>query len=184
MYHEIALHLAHRLLAPRPICFLTTQYKGQVNVMTIAWVCPVSLQPPLLALAIHPSCYTHDMLKMAEQCVLSIPGRRLGRQIVQCGRLSGRDADKVEVTGLALDSSTRVDVPRIEGSLAHLECVVSDLGRPGDHTLFLVEAIGAWAEEEAFDDTWLAPEEDEELRPLHHLGGSDYCTMGERFPLL
>jgi flavin reductase (DIM6/NTAB) family NADH-FMN oxidoreductase RutF len=183
MYREIALHLAHRLLSARPTCLLTTQYKGQVNVMTIAWVCPASLQPPLVVLAIHPSCYTHDMLKKSEECILSIPSRKLGHQVMQCGRLSGNQVDKVQAAGLLLDSGNRVEVPRIEGSLAHLECVLNDVVGLGDHSLFVAEVIGAWAEEEAFDDTWLLPN-DEELRPLHHLGGSDFCSMGARFPLL
>ena len=183
MYREIPLHLAHRLLAARPVCLLTTQYKGQVNVMTIAWLCPISLQPPLVAMAIHPSCYTHDMLRRAEECVLSIPGRPMAQQVMQCGSLSGKDTDKIETAGLMPDSGNRVEVPRIEGCLGHLECVLNDVVSPGDHTLFIVEVIGAWAEEDAFDDTWVVPEDDEELLPLHHLGGTDFCLMGKRLTL-
>ena len=183
MHREIGLHLAHRLLSPRPVCLLTTEYKGQVNVMTTAWVCPVSLQPPLVALCIHPSTYTHDMLRRAEECVLSIPGRPLAEQTMQCGRLSGKDGDKIERTGLVLESSQRVQAPRIEGCLAYLECVITDLLNPGDHSVFIAEIIGAWAEEEAFADIWLVPEDNEELLPLHHLGGSVFGLMGETFAL-
>ena len=37
----------------------------------------------------------------------------------------------------------------------------------------------AWAEEEAFREFWLQPQENEELLPLHYLGGSRFCLMGE-----
>lgn len=178
MKTEIPLAQVHRLLAARPTCLLTTRYKGQVNVMAIAWVCPVSLAPPLVVLAIHRSCYTHDMLRRSEEAVLNIPGRPLAEQVLQCGTLSGEDVDKVEATGLTLESGQRVEVPWVDECLAHLECVVVDMLAPGDHTLFIAQVLGAWAEEEAFDDVWLQPQDNEELLTLHHLGGKRFCLMG------
>ena len=52
---EIPLNLFQRLVAGRPACLLTVRYKGQVNVMTLSWVSPISSEPPLLGLAIHPA---------------------------------------------------------------------------------------------------------------------------------
>jgi len=180
MKKEVPLSWVHRLLAPRPVCLLTTQYKGQVNVMTIAWVCPVSLEPPLVIMAVHPSRYTHDMLRRSEVCVLNIPGRPLMEQVVKCGSVSGQDVDKIVSLGLTLESGQRVESPWIVECLAHLECAIIDLVAPGDHTLFIAEVLGGWAEEEAFDSVWLAPEGNEDLSPLHHLGGRYFCLMGKR----
>ena len=179
MKFEVPLTRVHRLLAPRPVCLLTTQYKGQVNIMTVAWVCPVSLGPPLVMVAIHPSRYTHDMLKQSEECVLNIPGRPLAEQVIRCGTLSGEDVDKVASVGLTLESGRRLQVPWVAECLAHLECAVVDLVAPGDHTLFVVEVLGGWAEEEAFDEVWIVPEDNEELLPLHHLGGEQFRLMGK-----
>jgi flavin reductase (DIM6/NTAB) family NADH-FMN oxidoreductase RutF len=55
---------------------------------------------------------------------------------------------------------------------------------PGDHTLFVAEIIGAWVEEEAFAGTWRCtqgdtPEDQEELCPLLHLGGRQFCVPGK-----
>ncbi len=183
MKKEVRLAQAHRLLAPRPVCLLTTRYKGQVNVMTIAWVCPVSLDPPYVMMAIHPSSYSHDMLKRSEECVLNIPGRPLGEQALKCGTVSGQDVDKIKTTGLHLESGHRVEAPWLSECLAHLECATVDVVMPGDHSLFIAEIVGAWVEEEAFSDVWLAPEENEELLPIHHLGGNRFCLMGKRLEL-
>ena len=98
---EIPVEQAHRLLAPRVACLLTTRYHGQVNVMALSWTGPISLTPPLLLMAIHPSTYTHDMLRRSQECVLNIPGRPLAEQTVRCGTLSGADVDKIQVTGMA-----------------------------------------------------------------------------------
>ncbi len=180
MKREIPLEQAHRLLAPRVTCLLTTQYHGHVNVMALSWTCPISLVPPLVIMAIQPSSYTHDMLKRSQECVLNIPGRPLAEQTVRCGTLSGADADKIQVVGLGLESGHRVQVPWIESCLAHLECGIVDVMMPGDHGLFIGEILGAWAEEEAFGGVWLGPEDNEELQPLLHLGGNQFSLLGKK----
>lgn len=155
-----------------------TQYKGQVNVMTVSWMCPASLEPPLLSIALHAACYTHDMLKRSGECVLNIPGRALAEQTWRCGTLSGHDGDKLQRVGLALESAQRIATPRVAGCLANVECALVTTLHPGDHTLFLVQALAAWVEGEAFEGVWrLSP--DEELHPLIHLGGKQFCLLGK-----
>lgn len=180
MKEEIGLTYAHRLLAPRPACLLTTRYKGQANVMTVSWLSPVSLEPPLVALAVHPATYTHDMLRRSEECVLNIPGRALAEQVLHCGTVSGQQEDKLAHLKLDLESGRRVEAPWIVACLAHLECILVDRIQPGDHSLFVAEIVGAWAETEAFAETWLGPQDNEELHPLCHLGDSTFALLGQR----
>jgi flavin reductase (DIM6/NTAB) family NADH-FMN oxidoreductase RutF len=179
MKKEIPLAQVHRLFAPRPVCLLTTRYKGRPNVMSVAWICSVSLAPPLLITAIHPSRYTHDILRRSGEWVLNIPGRALAEQVIKCGSVSGENEDKIALTGLTPDAGRRVDVPWIAECLAHVECTLVDTMMAGDHTLFVAEVAGAWAEEEAFSEFWLAPEENEEMHPLIHLGGKRFCLLGK-----
>lgn len=176
---EIPVGQAHRLLAPRPACLLTTRYRGQVNVMAISWVCPISLEPPMVAMAVHPGTYTHDMLRRSEEAVLNVPGRPLAEQVLTCGDSSGQDVDKIAKTGLLLDSGRRVEAPWIADCLAHVECAIVGVLSPGDHSVFLAEILGAWAEEAAFEGMWKAPEDNEELNPLQHLGGRRFCLLGK-----
>ncbi|MCE5260188.1 MAG: flavin reductase family protein [Chloroflexi bacterium] len=179
---EIALHLAHRLTAGRPVCLLTVRYKGQVNVMSLGWAVPLSAEPPLMGLAIHPACYTHDMLIKSQECVLNIPARPLAEQVLSCGTVSGAQTDKITLTHLHLDNGRRVETPWISECLAHIECALVSTSAPGDHTLFIVEIVGAWAEEAAFKDgLWLCPRDDEELQPLVHLGGTMFTLLSSSF---
>ncbi len=178
MKREVPLQQAHRILAARPVCLVTTMVKGQVDVMSLAWHCPVSLDPPLVAVAIQPSSYTNELLKQHEECVLNIPGRPMLEAVLVCGRLSGRSEDKVVKLKLALSSGHAVDVPWVESCLAHLECVVVDRLQPGDHVLYILQVVGAWAEDEAFAQTWNAPASAEELAPLLHLGGAVFAMLG------
>lgn len=178
MKREIPVSQAHRILAARPVCLVTTMVKSQVNIMTLAWHCPVSLDPPLVALAIHPGTYTHELLRQREECVLNVPGRPMLEAVLACGTLSGRSEDKVAKLDLLLETGRSVDVPWIDRCLAHLECVIVDRLQPGDHMVYIAQIVSAWAEEEAFAQTWIVPAAAEELAPLHHLGGAAFASLG------
>lgn len=183
MKRQVPAQNAHRLLAGRPTCLLTTRYRGQNNVMTLSWTCPVSLDPPLIALAIHPSRYSHGLLEKSQECVLNIASRPMGEQLVQCGTRSGADVDKFGAGGLDIESGRRVSAVWIEQCLAHIECAVIDRIAPGDHSLFLVEVVGAWAEEEAFESAWRVRGQPEDLLPLAHLGGALFGMLGAEVTL-
>jgi flavin reductase (DIM6/NTAB) family NADH-FMN oxidoreductase RutF len=45
----------------------------------------VSLEPPLVAMAIHPSCYSHDLLRRGGEAVLNIPPRPLAETLCVVG---------------------------------------------------------------------------------------------------
>jgi len=98
-----------------------------------------------------------------------------------CGLTSGEGIDKVRTFGLELEAGHRVEAPRIRDCVAHIECTVVTTLQPGDHTIFVSEVVGVWAEEEAFGETWRASESDDELLPLCHLGERGFCLPGKMF---
>lgn len=177
MKAEIPLLQAHRLLAPRPVCFLTVRYRGRDNVTPVAWVSPISLEPPMIGVAIHPSRYSHGLLMRSEEFVLNIPGPALLEQVLACGSVSGSDVDKVATYGLRCEDGQRVSALWLSDCLAHLECAVVTVLSPGDHSLFMARVVGAWAEEDAFSTLW-RPDADDELKPLVHLGGTTFGQLG------
>jgi flavin reductase (DIM6/NTAB) family NADH-FMN oxidoreductase RutF len=180
---EILLQRAHRLLAGRPACLMTTHYRGKSNIMTLSWTCPVSITPPLVLIAVHASRYSHGLLERSQEFVLNIPGRPLAEHLARCGTQSGADVDKTLDDRLTIEAGRRVSAPWIEQCLAHLECAVVEHTAPGDHSLFVAEIVGAWAEEEAFDQVWRVDEQPEDLVPLAHLGGASFGMLGTRVDL-
>jgi flavin reductase (DIM6/NTAB) family NADH-FMN oxidoreductase RutF len=175
---EVPLDKVHRLISSGAVVLVTAEYKGRANVMAAAWVTPISHKPPLVALAIHPERYTHELIKRSGAFILNVPGRPLLEQVYKCGTLSGADVeDKFVAAGLTRGAGQQVDAPWVEECLAHLECGVVTAYETGDHTLFIGEVQGAWAEEEAFAETWTLA--DEEVKPLHQLGGSLFAILAE-----
>ncbi|MGH2460257.1 MAG: flavin reductase family protein [Chloroflexota bacterium] len=175
---QVPSNVALRLILPGAVGLVTTEYRGRMNVTTVSWLAPVGREPPLVALAIHPSTLCHELIKRSGEFVVNIPTADVLNQVLTCGMMSGNDVDKFARTGLSLAEPRVVRPPLIEQCVAHLECALVNAFQPGDHTIFVGAVAYAWAEESAFDETWTLG--DKELKPLHHLGGKTFAVLDER----
>jgi flavin reductase (DIM6/NTAB) family NADH-FMN oxidoreductase RutF len=168
---------ARRLLGGGPVALVSTSWRGNFNVMPGAFITPLSIDPPLVGIAVHPSRHTHDMIKFSEEFALNIPTRQLLHHVQYLGSVGGAELNKLELTRLPTFRARRVDAPLLEGCVGWIECGVHDAYVVGDHTLFVGKVVAAQAEKDAFDETWLLT--DPEERPLHYLGVNRYAILGD-----
>jgi flavin reductase (DIM6/NTAB) family NADH-FMN oxidoreductase RutF len=178
MKREIARDQAYRLIACGPVTLVTSFYKGDMNLMTASWLAPISYRPMLIGLSVHQATLTHELIKKGQEFAINVPTHELVKQVKYCGTVSGRDQNKLKVTGLHEEGPRLIRPVLIRECIAHIECSVVEAVTPGDHTIFIAEVIAAQAEEEAFDETFLLAERD--LSPVTHLGGARYALFGER----
>jgi flavin reductase (DIM6/NTAB) family NADH-FMN oxidoreductase RutF len=177
MRHSIDERDARRLLGGGPVTLITTSWRGNANVMPAAFVTPLSIDPPLVGVAVHPARHTHDMIKYSEEFALNIPTRQLLHHVQYLGSTAGAEINKFELTRLPTFSARKVDAPLLEGCVGWIECGVHDAYVIGDHTLFVGKVVAASVEQDAFDETWLLA--DPEERPLHYLGVNRYAILGD-----
>lgn len=176
------LRQAHRLLSPGPVTLLTSQWRGQPNIMAVAWAAPLSLDPPLVGVAIHPTRLTHEFVTKTDAFALNVPYLDLIAATHQCGMVSGRDVekgDKFVAVGLTPQEPTVIDPPLIAECIGHLECAVVDRVSRGDHDLFIAQIVALAADEAAFDGFWRTDEEGG--RTLHHLGANRYAALAKSY---
>ncbi len=177
---EVDLTRATRLLQPGPVVLLTARYRGKKNVMAAAWVTLVSSNPPMVAVAVFPGRYTHGLIEKSGDFVINIPPRLLADKVKKAGDVSGEDADKFLLLNLTPYEARQVSAPLIAECIGHLECGVVETVRAGDHTVFLAEIVAAAAEQSAFDgEKWTLA--DEQVKPLHHLGGDYFAVLEKPF---
>lgn len=143
------------------------------NALAIAWLMPVSKNPPLLALAIRDQRYSYALLQENPAFVVNVMGFDMAPEVLFCGRRSGRDVDKFEEGALTAVSATSVDAPAIAEALAHVECEVEAQHPAGDHIIVVGRVRAVTAEEgvlvEGWRDLGAAP-------PLFHLGGNRFTA--------
>lgn len=153
MIKKDALAYFSRIMALHPAVLITTISKdGAPNIIAVAWVIPTSFKPPLLAISVGKTRYSHKLLAETGEFVVNIPTKGLQDKVEYCGSTSGRNVNKFEKAGLTPKPAKRVKVPIIEECVAHIECKVVNMFPTGDHTLFIGEVLAAYADGELFNN--------------------------------
>ncbi len=176
MKKEIPLSSAHRIINHGPVVLVTSQSKDYApNVLAVAWVTPLSQNPPFAGISIAKSHHSHGLIEESSEFVINVPSVDLIRHVYTVGRISGKEADKFARTGLTPIPGQKVLPPIIEECIGHLECRVDQAVDAGDHTFFIGRVVRACIEEELFHEIWDLTKAGE----LHHLGGEWFSVSGQ-----
>lgn len=166
---------ALRLLAPGSVALVSTMYHDQPNLMTAGWLLPLSFEPVLIGVAIHPGRLTHEFATKSEVFALSFPNIDLLAAVHDCGLVSGRETDKWVKNNLTPAEAVEIEAPLVTECVAHIECGLMDRRAWGDHDLFVGRVLAVQADPEAFAGTWQV--EEDAGRILHHLGADLYAGL-------
>lgn len=166
---------ARRLLTGGPVLLVTSSYRGRHNVLPVAYAMPLSVRPPLVGIALHPSRHSFDIIKKTDEFAINIPSRALLHHVQYLGSLSGAEFDKLELTKLPTFRARRVGTVLLEGCVGWIECALEDTIELGDHFLFVGRVVAVAADDEAFSDHWLL--QDDDAKPLHYLGANYYAIL-------
>ena len=123
------------------VYILTVDDGSERSGMPVSWVAQVSAEPPLVAVAVSPRRYTHDMIDGAGEFALNLLAADQGALVAQF-KVSGEDKE-AKFRGLATEKGEVVGAPLLADALVSLECRVHTAYTPGDHTLFIAEIVAA-----------------------------------------
>ena len=169
---DLPLSKVYQLLEPGPVVLLTTARKGRTNIMTMSWHMMVEFEPPLVACVVSNRGYSFAALRATNECVISIPERKLASKVINVGNCSGRDVAKFDRFGLTPVPAARVAPPLLAECFANLECKVADTRLVNKYNLFVLEVLKAWV-----DPAQKKP------RTLHHRGYGTFVVDGETIKL-
>lgn len=139
------IHLAISGL-PLPMYFITTMDEnGKPNIMTGCYFCQVSEKSPMIVIAVHPSRYTHEIIKKTGEFVINgiLADPTWKKHAEFCGSNSGRTVDKLSKINLETEPASKVKAPLIKGAHTNLECIVVESHEVGDRTIFVAEVVDA-----------------------------------------
>jgi flavin reductase (DIM6/NTAB) family NADH-FMN oxidoreductase RutF len=174
---NVSVSTAYKLLHPMHTVLVSCIGKrGKPNIITLAWVMPTSINPPLVAISIAPRRLSHTLIEETKEFVVNIPTMDILKETLFCGRTSGKDCNKFKETGLTPSPARKIKPPIIKECPAHLECKLHSQFTTGDHTIFVGEIIEAYADKKAFTDKYNL----KNARMIFHLGGNEFATLGTR----
>ena len=144
--------------------------------MTVGWSMPVSINPPMVALGIHPRRYSYALIRELKEFVVNIPTAQLKGANLLCGKTTGRGHVKFAETGLTPTLSMTVASPTIKECVASMECKLVNGIVTGDHTLFIGEVTAVYFTDGSYDRRYALG-----LLPLlYHLGGNEFVTCNRQ----
>ena len=152
---DISLSRFHRIFPPRPVVMLgCTDKAGKGNVITLGMSMPVSVRPPLVAVGIAPERYPHELIEQTKEFTLNVPTMEIVKETLYCGRVSGKNRNKIKEVGLTQLQAKKVKAPIIKECITHLECKLNQQVTVGDHTIFVDKVVAAYVNEEAFTEKY------------------------------
>ncbi len=162
------------LLCPSNALLVTCcDAEGRSNIITITWLIPVSIRPPLVGMSIGPTRHSYRLIQATGEFVINTAPYQISQQALFCGLRSGRDVDKFALTGLTPGEALRVHPPIIEECTAHLECRVLRDIEAGDHRFVIGEVLAAYARPGSLADGLY---DLSRIHPLLHLGRNRFTS--------
>ncbi len=167
----------YRAMAPRLTVLVTTVDKeGNHNAAPFSFCMPVSVDPPLVAIASAHKRHTLANIRETKQFVINIPGEWLVAAVWKCADPLPKGQSELEHTGLRPGQSEKVAAPFVVDSAAYFECELEWEKDAGDHVIVVGRIVNAVVK----DEFWANGELDfRTALPLLHLGGRRF-TVGER----
>lgn len=132
-----------RFLEPGPVVLVSTQWRGERDVMTMGWHMVLEFSPSLVACCLSRANYSHELARRSGQCVVNLPTADIVDTVVRIGNCSGSDIDKFAAFGLTTTPSDAVEAPLIDQCHSSFECRLHDTSLIDKYDLFVWEVVAA-----------------------------------------
>lgn len=132
----------------RTVLVVSIGKEGKPNIITVGWNMPTSGKPPLVAISIGKTRYSHKLISQTGEFVVAFPSIDMEDAVIFCGTVSGRDVDKFKETGLTPIPAKYVKPPLIAEATVNMECRVVATLETGDHTIFVGEILATYISKE------------------------------------
>ena len=158
-------------LYPMRTFLITSGTLEKPNVMAADWVTPLSLNPPLLGVAIAYQRFTKKLIDEYKDFVVAVPTIELLKDVWIAGTVSGAEVNKAEKLGITFIPSKRVKAPSIKECQANLECRVVKEVETGDHVFYVGEIV-----EVTYQDAFKGKLDIENYKFILHVGLGNMFT--------
>ncbi len=126
---------------PMPASVISVGTGEEANLITLAYVGKVCLNPPIIAISIQPKRHSYQLIEEHGEFVINYPTIEQLRETDYCGTRSGRDVNKWNELNLTKEEASIVKVPMIKEFPWNMECKVIKRIELGSHICYFGEAV-------------------------------------------
>ena len=128
-----------RYLEPGPIVLVSSQWKGERNIMTMGWHTVMEFTPSLVGCIIAESNYSFHLIRKSGECVINIPDAGMIDTVSRIGNCDGDEVDKFARFRLTPRKAAKVEAPLIGECFANFECRLHDARLVNKYNFFIFE---------------------------------------------
>ena len=177
---QVELNKSYKIFNHGPVSIITSAYADRQNIMAASWCMPVDFSPAKVAVVIDGTTLTRELINASGEFGLQFPMRKIARQTLDVGSVSGRDCNKFHQFDLHTFPAEKINVPMLEDCIGWLECkVISQESEKFD--VIIGEVVAAYADAEQFIDNRWYFSDDPQKRSIHYMSGGEFYMTGEKF---
>lgn len=142
----------------RPVLVTTCNPDGSINVAPFSWMVPVSMNPPMVMLALLTLPEKQHSLVNIERegtFVVNLPGMELAERMVRASYRCAEGVNKFEQGGFSAEPSREAAPPGVGECRAHIECRAEHMLPAGDHTMVIASVVAASYDPNLYDENLL-----------------------------
>ena len=143
---------------PMPAAVISVGVGDEANLITLAYVGKVCLNPPVIAISIQPKRHSYELIEKHREFVINYPTKDQLKEMDYCGTRSGRDVNKWEELSLNKEQGTVVQVPMVKEFPWNMECKVIKRIELGSHVCYLGEVVASHSDAQYVSYGRLDPE--------------------------
>ena len=144
MQKEVPFQIAIESRYPEQIAIAVARdAQGKYNPITLGWVMPTSLAPPMLAISVGKARYTADAIRRSACFVVAYPSESQAQEAKFFGTHSGRETDKLAHVRCETEKAHKVDSRLLTDAVANFECRLVQEMETGDLIIFVGEVVCA-----------------------------------------
>jgi flavin reductase (DIM6/NTAB) family NADH-FMN oxidoreductase RutF len=132
-----------RFLEPGPIVLVSSQWKGEIDVMAMGWHTMLEFEPALFGCLISEGNHSFNLIRQSKECVINLPTIDLANKVVSIGNCHGGDIDKFSRFNLTPQRGLKVKAPLIRECYANFECKLHDARMITKYNFFIWKVVRA-----------------------------------------
>jgi flavin reductase (DIM6/NTAB) family NADH-FMN oxidoreductase RutF len=143
---------------PMPAAVISVGVGEEANLITLAYVGKVCLDPPIIAISIQPKRHSYQLIEAHGEFVINYPSKDQLKEMDYCGTRSGRNFNKWEELGLTKEIGEIVKVPMIKEFPWNMECIIENKLELGSHVCYLGRVVAVHSDPQYLKDGNIDPD--------------------------
>lgn len=140
------------LFANAVVLVSTKSPSGVDNVSPYGMCMPISGNPPLIAIGVHPKRDTYGYIKAHKEFAINLLTPELKEACELTAKGIPPEESEFDLAGLTRVKAEEIDVALVGESPANMECELYWMKAAGDHDIVVGQVVATWINSELYDE--------------------------------